>query len=95
MPEGWSWLFGHSLVILKYTNRLPSTENVLLAMKDLSTEFSETRKLWLDMRLGYQISLIVLSPETLHLISNKRTFLDHLSLRKPSNQLLVGQIAFP
>jgi hypothetical protein len=71
MPKGWSWLFGHSLVILKYTKRIPREANVLLAMKDLSAEFAETEMFLMDMWPGYPTSLIVFNPEALHLISNK------------------------
>lgn len=71
MPEGWSWLFGHSLDILKYTKRLPPSANVVLAMKDFSADFAETEMFLLDIWPGYPTSLIVFNPEALHFISNK------------------------
>lgn len=81
MPEGWGWLFGHSLVILKYTKKLPPLANVLLAMKDLSAEFAETEMFLMDMWPAYPTSLIVFNPEALHLISTK------WNLPRPSQSL--------
>jgi cytochrome P450 len=71
MHSGWSWLFGHSLVILKYTKCLPSSANVVLAMKNMSKEFAETEMFLMDMWPGYPTSLIVFNPEALNLVSHK------------------------
>lgn len=38
MPAGWSWLFGHLLVIGKYAKRLPSDVNVFYVIDDVERE---------------------------------------------------------
>lgn len=71
MHPGWSWLFGHCLLIPQYAKHLPRTANVLLPMKKLSEEFAETEMFLMDLWPTYPTSLIVFNPEALNLVSQK------------------------
>jgi cytochrome P450 len=71
MPAGWSWLFGHSLVILRYTKCLPYNANVVLAMKDMSEDFKDTEMFLIDLWPGYPTSIIVFNPEACNSVSQK------------------------
>jgi hypothetical protein len=71
MPKGWSWIFGHSLVVLRYTNRLPRLANVVLAMRDMSEEFTETEMFLLDLWPVYPSSIVVFNPEACSLVAQK------------------------
>ncbi|KAF2661117.1 cytochrome P450 [Lophiostoma macrostomum CBS 122681] len=42
MPGGWSWLFGHSFVLLRYTKRFPPLANIGIPMQELSKQFTHT-----------------------------------------------------
>ena len=71
MPAGWSWLFGHAFVILKYTKRLLPLANVVLALEVMSDEFAETEMFLIDLWPSYPTSLIIFNPEALHMVSQK------------------------
>ncbi|KAL4936560.1 hypothetical protein BDV06DRAFT_233316 [Aspergillus oleicola] len=49
MPEGWSWLTGHLLVLQKYADRLPPDANVLLAVHELCKDFADTDVFLVDV----------------------------------------------
>jgi len=71
MPAGWSWLFGHSFVIIHYTNRLRRHANIVLAMKDMAKHFTDTEMFLLDLWPAYPSSIIIFNPEACSLASQK------------------------
>jgi cytochrome P450 len=71
MPAGWSWLFGHNLVILRYMKRLPRLANVVLAMKEPSQEFTDTERFLLDLWPAYPSSIVVFNPDACTVVSQK------------------------
>lgn len=74
MPEGWSWLTGHLLVLQKYVDRLPWDANVNLALADLAREHSDTEVFLMDCWPVYPPLLIVYDPDTAVQISTKYNF---------------------
>ncbi|KAF2010892.1 putative cytochrome P450 [Aaosphaeria arxii CBS 175.79] len=77
MPDGWSWCFGHSFVLLRYTSRYPPLANVGLAMQDLSQEFADTEMFLIDLWPSYPSSIVVSNPDVANLVTQK------LALPKP------------
>ena len=71
MHPGWSWVFGHSLLIPNYAKTFPPAANVLLPMKKLSEEFAETEMFLMDLWPAYPTSLIIFNPEALSVVSQK------------------------
>jgi hypothetical protein len=71
MPDGWSWLFGHSLVLLRYTKRFPPLANVAIAMQELSREFTDTEMFLVDIWPSYPTSIIIFNPEAANLVTQK------------------------
>jgi cytochrome P450 len=81
MPPGWSWIFGHSLVLLRYSSRLPPLANVTLALEEICREFTDTEAFILDMWPAYPPTIFTFNPEAAMLASNKH------NLPKPSPSL--------
>ena len=81
MPPGWSWLTGHSLVLLRYTSSLPPLANVVIAIRELCREFPDTEIFLLDIWPFYPTVLITFNPEATVLMSQK------YNLPKPSMSL--------
>jgi cytochrome P450 len=71
MPDDWSWVFGHNIVILRYTKRLPRLANVILAMREPSQEFTDTEMFLLDLWSAYPSSIIVFNSDACTLVSQK------------------------
>jgi cytochrome P450 len=63
MPQQWSWITGHLLVLQKYTDAIPPDANVNLAMKDLCMDFPDTEVFLMDYWPVYPPLLVVYSPE--------------------------------
>ncbi|KAF1962666.1 cytochrome P450 [Byssothecium circinans] len=80
MPEGWSWIFGHLLVLDKKLKKLPSDANVFLAMGDMVDEHSDTAYYLMDLWPMFQPVLMTFSPELAAQVSNKH------DLPKPHDQ---------
>lgn len=49
MLDGWSWLFGHSFALLRYTKRYPPLANVGIVTHDISKHFTETEMFLVDL----------------------------------------------
>lgn len=63
MPEGWSWLFGHSLVLLKHKSHFPPLANIAYATTAISKQFPDSEMFLLDLWPGFHQSLIVCNSE--------------------------------
>ncbi|KAH8656052.1 putative cytochrome P450 [Tricladium varicosporioides] len=71
MPEGWSWIFGHSLTLLKWTKDFPPDANISIPMEKLGREFASTEVFLLDLWPSYPATLNVYNPEAAVLVSQK------------------------
>lgn len=71
MPDGWTWLTGHFLVLQKYVSRLPPDANVNLAMAELAREFSHTEVFLMDFWPVYPALLVVYDPDAAVQITTK------------------------
>lgn len=80
MPEGWSWLFGHLLVLDKKLKKLPHDVNVFMAMEDMVKEHEDTEYFLMDYWPMFQPVLMTFSPEIAAQVSNKH------DLPKPADQ---------
>lgn len=65
MPEGWSWFFGHILVLQKYVDQLPHNTSVVFALREMSQEFTDTEVYMVDFWPVSQPLLTMLGPETI------------------------------
>jgi hypothetical protein len=48
MPE-WSWIFGHLLVLKKYTDRYPADTFITTPLRDMAKDFADTDMFYLDL----------------------------------------------
>jgi hypothetical protein len=48
MPP-WNWVFGHLLVLKKYTDRHPADTYITTSIRDMARDFSETDMFYLDL----------------------------------------------
>jgi cytochrome P450 len=71
MPEGWSWFFGHSFVLLRYTSRFPPLANIGIPMQELSKEFADKEMFLLDLWPSYPSSVVVFNPEAANFATQK------------------------
>jgi cytochrome P450 len=81
MPEGWSWWFGHLLVLDKKLKKLPPDVNVYMAMEDMIEDHEDTQYFLMDYWPMFQPLLMVFSPEIAAQVSTKH------DLSKPKDQL--------
>jgi cytochrome P450 len=86
MPDGWSWFFGHSFVLLRYTSRFPPLANIGIPMQELSKQFSDTEMFLIDLWPSYPASIVVFNPEAANLATQK------YNLPKPP---LAGESVYP
>ncbi|KAE9378297.1 cytochrome P450 [Stipitochalara longipes BDJ] len=68
---GWSWLAGHTLVLLRYSSRLPPLANVALVLQDMLREFPESEMFLLDLWPSYPPVIINCNPEVGLAVSQK------------------------
>ncbi|KAF2870200.1 hypothetical protein BDV95DRAFT_75798 [Massariosphaeria phaeospora] len=59
MPDGWSWFFGNSFVLLRYTSRFPPLANIGIPIQELCKEFADTEMFLLDFWPSYPSSIVV------------------------------------
>lgn len=59
MPQEWSWITGHLLVLQKYVDKIPPDAAVAFAMRDLCEEFADTELFLVDF-------WPVIIPSTIH-----------------------------
>lgn len=71
MPQEWSWITGHLLVLQKFVDAIPPDANVNLAMKDLCMEFNDTEVFLMDYWPVYPPLLVVYSPEVSVQVTSK------------------------
>lgn len=71
MPAGWSWLTGHSLVLLRYSSRLPPLANVDLIIREICRDFPETEMFVLDMWPAYPTLIVTFNPDAGMFMSQK------------------------
>ncbi|KAF2707700.1 cytochrome P450 [Pleomassaria siparia CBS 279.74] len=71
MPDGWSWWFGHLLVLDKKLKKSPSDTNVFIAMGDMIDEHADTEYILMDYWPMYQPALMTFSPELAAQVSTK------------------------
>lgn len=71
MPDGWSWFFGHSLVLFRYTSRFPPLANIGIPMRELSKEFADTEMFLMDLWPSYPSSIVCFNPEAANLATQK------------------------
>ncbi|KAK8131349.1 cytochrome P450 [Apiospora sp. TS-2023a] len=63
MPEGWSWVTGHLLVLQKYVERMPPGANVMFATRDMCQELcADTEVIFMDIWPAYSAHYIVSGP---------------------------------
>jgi cytochrome P450 len=63
MPAGWSWWFGHLLILEKNLKKLPPDVNVFMAMNDLVRDHQDTEVFLMDYWPIYDPVLMVFGPE--------------------------------
>jgi cytochrome P450 len=63
MPAGWSWWFGHMLVLEKKLQSLPPDVNVFTAMNDFVKDHADSEVFILDLWPVYQPMLMISGPE--------------------------------
>ena len=80
MPKGWSWWFGHLLVLDKKLKKLPSDANVYMAMEDMIKDHADTEYFLMDYWPMFQPVLMTFSPELAAQVSTKH------DLPKPHDQ---------
>jgi cytochrome P450 len=80
MPEGWSWWFGHLLVLDKKLKKLPPDANVYMAMEDMIKDHADTEYFLMDYWPMFQPVLMTFSPEIAAQVSTKH------DLPKPNDQ---------
>ncbi|KAK8085849.1 hypothetical protein PG997_007120 [Apiospora hydei] len=72
MPEGWSWVTGHLLVLQKYLDRLPPNAAVTSATREMCGElFPDTEMCLIDLWPFYPPHFIVFNPEAIIQVCNK------------------------
>lgn len=71
MPEGWSWLTGHLLVLQKYVDEIPPDAAVAYAMRELSKHFTDTELFLMDFWPVYPPLYVVFGPGPISQICNK------------------------
>lgn len=80
VPAGWSWWFGHLLVLNKKLQCLPSDVNVYTALRDLVEEHTDTEVFLMDLWPMFSPTLMISGPELAHQVAIKYDF------PKPSHQ---------
>jgi hypothetical protein len=80
MPEGWSWTFGHLLVLDQKLKKLPSDVNVFMAMEDLVHEYADTGYFVMDLWPMFTPIIMTFSPNIAAQVSTKH------DLPKPKDQ---------
>ncbi|VUC21091.1 unnamed protein product [Clonostachys rosea] len=71
IAKGWSWVFGHLLVLQKYLDGIPPDAAVAFAMRDLSKEFADTELFLMDFWPVYPALYTCFGPEAVHEICVK------------------------
>ncbi|KAI1872994.1 hypothetical protein JX265_004629 [Neoarthrinium moseri] len=71
MPQEWSWVTGHLLVLRKYVDGIPPDAAVAFAMRDLAQEFAHTELFLVDFWPVYPPLYTVFGPESISQICNK------------------------
>jgi len=79
MPAGWSWWFGHLLVLDKKLKVFPSDVNVYMAMHDLVHDHADTEVFLMDYWPMHAPALMISGPDVAHQASVKH------NLPKPSD----------
>jgi cytochrome P450 len=74
MPEEWSWLMGHMLVLLRYGRRFPPLVNVALVTQEMLRAFPDTEMFLLDLWPSYGPVILTRNPEAELLVSQKYNF---------------------
>lgn len=80
MPDGWSWWFGHLLVLDQKLKKLPHDANVYIAMEDMIKDHEDTGYFLMDYWPVFQPVLMAFSPEIAAQVSSKQ------DLVKPPSQ---------
>jgi hypothetical protein len=80
MPAGWSWWFGHLLVLDSRLKRLPPDVNVYMAMHDIVQDHADAEVFLMDLWPMYLPMLMIWGPGIAHQASIKYEF------PKPSGQ---------
>ncbi|KAG9193894.1 hypothetical protein G6011_03929 [Alternaria panax] len=80
MPAGWSWWFGHMLVLDQKLKSLPPDVNVFTAMNDFVQDHADAEVFVLDLWPVYQPMLMISGPEVAAQASSKN------ELPKPADQ---------
>ncbi|KAH9863977.1 hypothetical protein J1614_009910 [Plenodomus biglobosus] len=71
MLDGWSWFFGHSFALLRYTGRFPPLANIGIPMQEISKEFADTEIFLIDLWPSYPSSLVVFNPQAANMATQK------------------------
>jgi cytochrome P450 len=80
MPQGWSWIFGHLLVLDQKLKTLPSDVNVFMAMEDMIDDYADTGYFLMDLWPMFVPIIMTFSPDIAAQVSTK------YDLPKPKDQ---------
>lgn len=80
MPAGWSWWFGHLMVLDQKLQHLPFDANVYMAMEDMVEDHADTEVFLMDLWPVFQPVLMISGPDLAIQASSK------YDLPKPRDQ---------
>ncbi|KAI0014897.1 cytochrome P450 [Xylariomycetidae sp. FL0641] len=90
MPEGWSWVFGHLLVLQKYVDKIPPDAAVAWAMRDLCQEFADTEVFLMDIWPVYPALYTLFGPTATSQVCNKHNLPKGATLANAMNPVTGG-----
>ncbi|KAN0108650.1 cytochrome P450 [Hyaloscypha variabilis] len=71
MLAGWSWLAGHTLVLLRYSSRFPPLANVALVLQAMLEEYPESEMFLIDLWPAMPPVIVNCNPDVAMLVSQK------------------------
>ncbi|KAF2008702.1 cytochrome P450 [Aaosphaeria arxii CBS 175.79] len=74
IADGWSWWFGHLLVLNKKLRTLPHDANIFMVMDDVINKHEDTGYFVMDYWPMFQPVLLTFSPEIATQVSSRRDF---------------------
>ncbi|CAI6334325.1 unnamed protein product [Periconia digitata] len=90
MPDGWSWWFGHLLVLDQKLEKLPHDANVHIAMEDMIKDYEDTGYFLMDYWPVFEPVLMAFSPEISAQVSSKQDLLKPPSQEESFKPMVGG-----